>query len=271
MKEYQHPDTWAAGDLYEPFMGRWSRLAARFFVQWLAASPEIDWLDIGCGTGALTQAVLDDGHPRSVAGVDPSPGFVAYASTHITGGRTGFTVGNAQLLPFRTNTFGATVSGLVLNFLPQPAQAVSEMARVTRPGGIVAAYVWDYAEKMEFLRIFWDVVAELDPDAAGLDEGQRFSLSRPKALVEILTRSGLENVDVQPIDFPTIFSDFDDYWSPFLGGQGPAAGYVMSIDQTRRNRLRERIHSRLPIAEDGSIPLVARAWGVRGHPGRAEE
>jgi SAM-dependent methyltransferase len=270
MKETQHPDTWAAGDLYEPFMGRWSRLAARLFVHWLAASPEIDWLDIGCGTGALTQAVLDDGHPRSVAGIDPSPGFVAHASAHITGGRTGFSVGNAQHLPFRTNAFGATISGLVLNFLPQPAQAVTEMARVTQPGGIVAAYVWDYTEKMEFLRIFWDVVAELDPDANQFDEGQRFFLSQPKALIEVLTDAGLDKVEVQPIDFPTIFRDFADYWSPFLGGQGPAAGYVMSIDRKHRNRLRERIRFRLPFAEDGSIPLAARAWGVRGRTVKAQ-
>jgi hypothetical protein len=156
------------------------------------------------------------------------------------------------------------VSGLVLNFVPQPRGAVIDMARVARAGGAVAAYVWDYAEKMELMRYFWDAAVALDQSALELDEGRRFAICQPSPLTELFKDAGLQQVEVCPIDIPTAFRDFDDYWSPFLGGQGPAPGYAMSLSEERRGALRERIRSNLPTANDGSIPLVARAWAVRG-------
>jgi hypothetical protein len=152
----------------------------------------------------------------------------------------------------------------VLNFLPQPEQAVREMARVVASGGIVAAYVWDYAGKMQLMRHFWNAAAALDPGAFELDEGRRFPLCRPEPLTELFRRAGLTHVDVRAIDIATDFQDFDDYWLPFLGGQGPAPGYAMALGDDRRAALRERIRAGLPFALDGSIPLVARAWAVRG-------
>ena len=257
-------DVWAAGDLYEPYIGRWSRRVAREFLEWLAVPAGMDWLDVGCGTGALTQTLLDHASPRSVKGVDPSPGFIEYAKSRIAGGPASFEVGDAQSMPIDTASVDAAVSGLVLNFVPQPPRAVAEMARVVRPGGVVAAYVWDYAGGMQLMRCFWDAATALDPDAYELDEGHRFPICQPKPLTHLFIQAGLRNVEVRPVDVPTVFHDFDDYWSPFLSGQAPAPGYAMSLDERRRGALRERIRSRMPIGEDGAIHLMARAWAVRG-------
>jgi hypothetical protein len=151
-----------------------------------------------------------------------------------------------------------------VNFVPDPGRAVAEMARVARAGATVAAYVWDYAGKMELMRYFWDTAAALDPDAAERDEGRRFPLCRPEPLAALFRGAALREVETRPIDVPTVFRDFDDYWTPFLGGQGPAPGYAMSLDEERRAALRERLRARLPIEPDGSIRLIARAWAVRG-------
>jgi SAM-dependent methyltransferase len=257
-------DIWAAGDRYEPYVGRWSRLVARAFLQWLAVPEGKDWLDVGCGTGALTQIIIDRSRPRSVTGVDASPGFIEYAKARVGSECARFEVGDAQALPIETATADVVVAGLVLNFVPQPARAVAEMARAARPGGVVAAYVWDYAAKMELIRYFWDAAVALDPAAYELDEGRRFPICQPGPLAEHFVRSGLRDVDVTAIDVATDFRDFDDYWSPFLGGQGPAPGYAMSLSEARRDALRDRIRSKLRTEPDGTIHLNARAWAVRG-------
>jgi SAM-dependent methyltransferase len=175
-----------------------------------------------------------------------------------------FEVGDAQSLSAGKNSFDVAVAALVLNFVPQPARAVAEMARVVRPGGTVAAYVWDYAGKMELMRYFWDAAVALDRAALDLDEGRRFPICQPTPLAELFSQAGLREVEVRPIDVPTRFRDFADYWSPFLGGQGPAPGYAMSLSEERRNALRDRIRANLPVSADGSISLIARAWAVRG-------
>ena len=256
-------DVWAAGKLYEPYVGRWSRLVAREFLDWLAIPPGKDWLDVGCGTGALSQTLVERCRPAAVTGVDPSAAFIEHAKAHGRGPAR-FLVGDAQSLPLGADSVDAAVSGLVLNFVPQPQVAVEEMARVVRPGGTVAAYVWDYAGRMELMRYFWDAAAQLDPAARPLDEGLRFPLCRPAPLAGLFGGAGLQRVEGREIEVATRFRDFDDYWSPFLGGQGPAPGYAMSLDEPRRAALRELIRSRLPTAADGSISLVARAWAVRG-------
>jgi len=261
-------DKWADGDRYEPYVGRWSRRVASAFLDWLAVPQGKDWLDVGCGTGALSQTILERAHPRSLTGVDPSAGFVEYAKARISGERVRFEIGDAQALPIDAAAVDAAVSGLVLNFVKEPARALAEMARVVRPGGVIGAYVWDYAGKMELMRSFWDAAVALDPAAGELDEGRRFPICRPESLERLFAEAGLQDVEVRAVDVPTVFRDFDDYWAPFLGGQGPAPGYVLSLGETRRSALRERIASTLPIAEDGSIPLTARAWAARGTAAR---
>ena len=257
-------DAWASGDKYEPYIGRWSRLVAREFLNWLAIPAGSQWLDVGCGTGALSQTILQFAEPTKIKGIDRSEGFVAFAKEHTQDSRVQFEVGDAEALNDDSGTFDAVVSGLVLNFIPQPERAVAEMMRVTRSGGVVAVYVWDYAERMQMIRHFFDAAVALDPNAIELDEGRRFSICQPDALSQLFESAGLHNVEVRPIEVPTVFRDFDDYWSPFLGGQGPAPSYAMSLSEERRAALRDQIRAGLPFASDGSIPLVARAWAVRG-------
>jgi SAM-dependent methyltransferase len=197
-------------------------------------------------------------------GIDPSPAFVAFALDRVQDPRADFELGNAQALRADSATFDAVVAGLVLNFVPDPGRAVSQMARVTRPGGTVAAYVWDYAEGMQMMRHFWDAAGALEPKARELDEGRRFTLCGPQQLADLFRGTALEDVEVSAIDVPTVFRDFDDYWSPFLGGQAPAPAYAMSLSQERRAALRERIRASLPTNAKGEHNLVARAWAVRG-------
>jgi SAM-dependent methyltransferase len=260
----ERKDSWSAGERYEPYVGRWSRLVAKDFLAWLQPAPDLDWLDVGCGTGALTQGIVQQSRPRSVMGIDASAGFIAHARAQMTDPRVTFDVADAQALPVESARFDAAVSGLVLNFVPNPLRAVCEMVRALRPGGVVAAYVWDYAGNMELMRYFWDAAVELDSAALQLDEGRRFPLCQSEPLAELFGQAGLADVRVLAIEVATTFRDFDDYWTPFLGGQGPAPGYAMSLSEERRAALRERIRGQLPMAGDGSIELMARAWAVRG-------
>lgn len=257
-------ESWVSGAAYELYMGRWSRLVALDFLNWLNVPAESHWLDVGCGTGVLSQTILDYAAPSSVKGVDRSEGYVALAREQVHDERAQFEVGDAQSLPVETGMVHAVVSGLVLNFVPQPNRAVAEMARTAKPGSVVAAYVWDYAGKMQLMRHFWNATAALDPTAHDLDEGRRFPICQPDPFRELFEGAGLRDVEVRPIDIATDFQDFDDYWIPFLGGQGPAPGYVQSLSGEQQAALRERIRAGLPFALDGSIPLVARAWAARG-------
>ena len=255
---------WMSGSPYERYVGRWSRLVATEFVPRLAAPVGSRWLDVGCGTGALTETILRVAEPASVDGADMSDAFVAHAREHITDARATFQVADAQALPFENARFDAVVSGLMLNFLQSPERGVSEMVRVARPGGTVAAYLWDYAGEMQMMRHFWDAAVALDPDARELDEGVRFPICQPTPLEHLFRDAGLEDVAVRSIEVPTVFRDFDDYWSPFLGAQGPAPSYAMSLAEPQRTALRDRIRAAIPTAADGSIRLLARAWAVRG-------
>lgn len=255
-------DTWERGSPYEQYVGRWSRRVAPPFLSWLGVPAGRRWLDVGCGTGALCAAIVDRCSPASVTGVDPSEGFLETAKENLAG-RATLCQGSATAIPLGDASVDVVVSGLVLNFVQDPRAALAEMARVTDTGGMIAAYVWDYAGKMEIMRFFWDAAAELDRDAAKLDEGARFPLCRPAALEKLFAEAGLEGVEVRPIDISTPFANFDHYWQPFLGGQGPAPAYAMSLDERARARLRDRIRERIPTAADGAISLTARAWAAR--------
>lgn len=266
-RQYVEHEVWTVSDAYEAYVGRWSRRVAEAFVAWLDVPAGLHWLDVGCGTGALTATALARAVPAHVIGVDTSEEFLDTARTRIVDRRANFRAGDARLLPFPDDHFNVIVSGLALNFVPEPSLAVAEFARVAASGGVVASYVWDYAEGMGMMRAFWDAAATLDPTAAELDEGRRFPLCRPDPLAGLWAAVGLSDVKVHAIDVPTVFDDFDDYWRPFLGGQGPAPGYAMSLSEEHRARLRELLHGRLTSDPDGSIRLNARAWAVRGTAG----
>jgi SAM-dependent methyltransferase len=248
-------------------VGRWSRPVARRFLDRLAVPGRRRWLDVGCGTGALTEAVLAGCAPESVLGVDPSAAFLGHAAAHVRDARAVFRQGEAQALPVADRSVDAVVSGLVLNFVPDPPAAVAEMARAARPGGVVAAYVWDYAEGMQLIRLFWDAAGAVDPAARALDEAVRFPGCAPDPLRALFVGAGLADVAVEEIVVPTVFGDVDDYWTPFLGGTGPAPSYVAALAEADRAALREEVRRRLPIGADGTIRLSARAWAVRGRRG----
>ena len=257
-------DAWAGAPAYEKYVGRWSRLVAREFVDWLSVPAGRDWLDVGCGTGALSETILQMAAPRRVKGIDRSEQFVAHARQQVQDERLSFEVGDAESLAAEKGRHDAVVSGLMLNFVPNPAKAVGEMKAALREGGTAAVYVWDYEGGMEMMTHFWDAAAALDAHALELVEGSRFPLCKPEPLTSLFNEAGLQGVEARAIEIQTRFKDFDDYWSPFLGGQGPAPSYAMSLSEERRAALREKIHGGLPIAADGSIPLAARAWAVRG-------
>lgn len=257
-------DSWSSGDSYEPYVGRWSRLVAQEFIRWLAIPKDRRWLDVGSGTGALSQTILEHANPRKVKGIDRAEDYVEFAHSRVDHPQVEFEVGNAQSLKVDSKAFDVAVSGLVLNFVPHPNQMVAEMARAVRDGGVVALYVWDYAGNMQMMRHFWNAATALDPAARDLDEGRRFPICSPRPLTELFQNAGLFQVQVRPIDILAQFKDFNDFWSPFLGGQGPAPGYVMSLSEARRARLQERIYNSLPFALDGTITLVLRAWAVQG-------
>jgi SAM-dependent methyltransferase len=245
-------------------MGRWSRELARVFVDWLRPQPSGHWLDVGCGTGALIAAIRDRAQPASLVGCDPSEPFIGHARSTFSGPCTFQVIPGVDALPSHNGGFDAVVSGLVLNFVPEPGWALAAMRDRCRPGGTLAAYVWDYAGGVEFLRYFWEEAVALDPQAAALDESLRFGLWQTPALATLFREVSLAQVETSVLEIPTDFVDFDDYWKPFLGGSGPAPSYVATLDATRRESLRARLERRLPAGGDGHIRLRARASAVRG-------
>jgi SAM-dependent methyltransferase len=256
-------EAWVSGEHYETYVGRWSRLVAERFVAWLQPRAGAGWLEVGCGTGALTDAVLTTA-PASVLAMDRSRAYLDNLRRRPEKQDVRLAVADAVSLPAATGSVDYVVSGLVLNFLPDPARAVAGMARACRPGGAVAAYVWDYAEGMLPIRLFWDAAVAVDPSAVDLDEGRRFPICQPDRLAELFAAAGLTEVHGTAVTVATRFRDFDDYWTPFLGGQGPAPGYCAGLSDAARERLRNQLRATLPRARDGSIQLSARAWAVRG-------
>jgi SAM-dependent methyltransferase len=258
-------EKWFSAQAYEPYVGRWSRVVAKRFLDWLAPAPDREWIDVGCGTGALSGAILDRTEPKSLLGIDPSPVFVSYAHDSISDPRARFTVGDARDLPVDGDRFDHVVSGLALNFVPDTGRALEGMGRVARSGGTIAAYVWDYSERMQMMRYFWKVATDLHPEARALDEAARFEdVCNPEGLTRLWNEANLGDVEVAPIEIDTVFENFQDYWGPFLGGQGPAPTFAMSLSQQERERLARELEAALPTENTGRIPLKARAWAVRG-------
>ena len=251
-------------DKYDRLMGRWSRRLAPLFTQFAHVEDGQTILDLGCGTGQLSAVVTASAPHGAVTGVDRSREYVAAARRGVASPRAQFEVGDAQALRFADGTFDRVLSLLVINFVPDHRRALREMIRVTRPGGIVAAAVWDYGEGMEMLRAFWDAVVAIDPDASARDE-RHSPLCRCGELASLWRDLGLNDVDEQPLTVTLDFASFDDYWQPFLGGQAPSGTYASSLPDSWTRKLREQLRARLlGNAPDRPIALRARAWAVRG-------
>lgn len=253
-----------SGDAYEQFMGRWSRRLAPLLLRFANVQNGDDVLDVGSGTGELTLALAEALPSSRVTGVERSETFVQFARSRSSNERLAFIVADAQSLELPDDSFDRALSLLVLNFIPNPAQAVGEMIRVTRGGGVVAAAVWDYGEGMEMLRAFWDEAVALDPDISTRDEG-RMPLCRRGELAALWESQNLEAVEETPLSIDLNFTSFLDYWSPFLGGQGPAGGYVAGLTADARAALESRLRARvLGDRIDQPFTLRARAWAVKG-------
>jgi ubiquinone/menaquinone biosynthesis C-methylase UbiE len=256
----QH-DAWSAGRSYDEYMGRWSRGIAMSFVGWLDQPASLDWLDVGCGTGALSATVLGHCAPRSLVGVDPSDGFVQHARISVADDRARFDVGTAEQLPLDDDQIDVVTSALAYNFVPDRAAALRELRRVARPNGTISFYVWDYpGGGVGFIDVFWKAAATLDDAAAALDEADRFSFCTSDALHAEVAAAGCADVEVEAIEAPTTFADFDAFWGPFTLGAGPAPGYLASLSADDQDRLQRRLRTELG---EGRIDLTARAWAVR--------
>lgn len=245
-------------------MGRWSRQIAPRFLDWLGVPDGLDWLEVGCGSGALSAAIMAHCKPKSLISIDSSEGFVTKARANVPDERAVFQVGDTQALTLETASRDVIASALVLNFVPDKMKALTEMKRVARVGATVGFYVWDYpGGGVEFMRAFWNAATALDPDALELAEDRRFPYCTPDGLAALATGAGLASVDCTPIEVPTVFQDFEDLWRPFTLGAGPAPGYCVSLDPMARERLKVKLHDSLPRRDDGSIPLKARAWAIK--------
>jgi SAM-dependent methyltransferase len=257
-------ESWGSGDAYEQYVGRWSRKVAAELLRWLAPAPGLAWADVGSGTGALAETILAACAPAALEGVDASEGFVAAARQRLRDPRVRFITGDATRLPWEAGAFDVAVSGLVLNFVRDHEAMAREMIRATKPGGRVCAYVCDYAGGMQMIRHFWDAAVAVNPDDAKLDQADRFPICQPDPLRALFEGAGLRSVLVRAIDIPTVFQDFDDYWTPFLGRQGSAPTYLASVSDDAREKIRAHLKARLAPAHGERIELMARAWAVKG-------
>jgi len=257
---------WSGGAAYDGFVGRWSRLVAAEFVPWLGVPTGATWVDVGCGTGELTGAILRIAAPNRVISLDPSEGYLDHARATITDPRVDFRRGTDQDVRALGLAADAVVSGPVLNFVPDAADALRAAAEVTTTRGVIGAYVWDYADQMALLRHFWDAAVEEDPAARSKDDGERFPLCVAGALKSAFETAGLGAVVEQAINVTDRFASFDEYWTPFLSGEAPAPGYLSSLPGNRQAKVKELVRARLPINADGSITLMRLACAARGSP-----
>ena len=257
-------DKWTSGRDYDQWMGRWSRLVADEFLTWLGLTSNLRWLDVCCGSGVLTEAIVQRCAPARVAGIDASAEQIRFARSHRGRPGVNFEIGDALNLPFAAESFDIAVCGLGLNYVPEPESALREMRRVTVPKGIIASYVWDFAEGARFLREFWDAAAAEDGEALAQDQARRFSWCNPSELQELFERAGMKEVETAALSITTRFANFDDYWQPLQTGQGSAPNYLASRSARTRDAIRERLSKALPTDSEGAIALPARAWAVRG-------
>lgn len=253
----------ASTDAYEKYMGRWSARLGRPFADFVSVKDGDRILDVGCGTGSLVEAIARIATAARIVGIDPAQGFVEYARARFPDPRINFDQGSAFELPYPDGSFDRTLSLLVLMLIRRPEKAASEMRRVTRAGGTVAACTWDGVGP-EMTAIVWEELIKLDPFTEARAERSKHCNGKGQ-LAALWRETGLVNVEETVFDIRTEFVSFDDYWSPYLAGVGPTGGYVAGLPQDRRHALAAALRKRLLAGRpDGPISLGARAWAVRG-------
>jgi len=245
---------------YDRHIGRYGSALARALIAAAGVAPGQRALDVGCGPGALTTELAALLGAAGVAAADPSDVFAAACRERNRDVEV--VVAPGEALPFPDASFDAALAQLVVNFMTDPAAGVGEMARVTRPGGVVGAAVWDYAGEMTLLRRFWDAAVALDPAAAGRDEN-RMPYCSPEELGGLWSAAGLSGVAVAPVVVAASYEDLDDLWQPLEVGVGPSGAYVLALTADRRAALKDELRRRLDVG-DGPFELSARAWVVTG-------
>jgi SAM-dependent methyltransferase len=255
----------ASAEAYDRLVGRYSSDLAAALITLAGVEPGMRVLDVGCGPGALTAALVERLGPANVSAADPSEPFVEACRSRLPAVEV--VVAAAESLPFADGAFDATLSQLVVNFMHDAPTGVREMARVTRPGGIVASCVWDYADKMTLLRAFWDAAREVEPERAGAeDEGVVMRWCGEGELAELWHSAGLRDVRFDSLVVSATYSGFEDLWSPFPLGVAPSGGFCKSLDGDRRIELHDAYRRRLGVGDE-PFELTARAWAVAGTVG----
>ena len=254
------PNLFADGKSYERLMDRWSRLAGEKFLNWLNASKNLKWLDVGCGNGAFTQLLIERCAPASIIGIDPSQGQIDYARTRPRTKDAEFRVADAQALPFPDNSFDAASMALVIVFVPDPLKAAREMARVVRPGGITAAYMWEFPDGSPIapLGAAMKALGFKPPERPNVEASAR------DAMRAIWQQAGLTAIETEVIRIRVSYSNFDEFWDSNTVSVGPSGKALAALTQAAREQLKAHLRQQLPTATDGSVSYEAFANAVKG-------
>jgi trans-aconitate methyltransferase len=248
---------------YELYVGRWSRFISKDFIYWLKPDAGLEWLEVGCGTGALTSAILEKANPKQITAIDKSGSYIKQAMSDIIADNVIFLERGFESLP-SNETFDIITSGLVLNFLPDIKDSFQQMANKLKPAGQLSAFVWDYAGHYQPMRHFWDAAKEVSPIAQKFDAGVKFSICNEIKLTDLFQSAGLTNIRFTTLERIATFQSFDDYWLPIASAQGSVTEFMSSLNDPQTQKLKELLKQRLPIAINGEIKLIINALAIAG-------
>ncbi len=247
------------GAAYERGMGTWSRLAGEVFLEWLAPSNRLRWIDVGCGNGAFTELIVQKCDPTAIEGIDPSEAQIAFARERPTARKVEYRQGDAEALPYDNNCFDVATMALVIFFVPDPMKGLREMVRVVRPGGIVTAYAWDLPRGGFPFEAIWD---EMNSLGVTPNQPPSADVSRMEAMLDLWTRAGLDAVETKEIVVQRTFESFDDFWA--ICTEGSIGAQVARVSASDIEVLRARVRARLPVDASGRITFSARANAAKG-------
>lgn len=255
------PSFFTDGHAYERFMGRWSRAVGEQFLDWLALPAGLRWLDVGCGTGAFTELIVKRCAPGQVVAIDPAEDQIGFARKGPAASRADFQVGGAQALPFAEREFDVAAMALVIAFVPDPGKGAAEMRRVVKPGGTVAAYMWDFAGNGFTQHPMIEAMAAIDVKVPAMPGA---AITPLDVLQDLFSRAGLDRIEGRRIDIEVSYADFDDYWSSQTALPNPTVQVIRKMPAPDVERLKNHLRQHLPTDRSGRIAYPARANAVKG-------